>query len=197
MPLLFKQVERLLFKKLRYDVKCTGAIAFTADGWTSKALDKYMGMTVHSINKDWELERFALSCCPQNGRSTGQNLANVIDEVLTNLDLPPATQYPLTTDNANNMKLAANKSILVTEHLGCFDHTLQLVVNAALKLPEILPAINACKWLVAKTHYAAEYKEWIKQVCDDLDNVQIPLPGDDEEEKEMTYTKFINSCETR
>lgn len=198
LPLLYNQVESVLFKRLRNECKSSPAMSFTVDGWTSKALDKYMGITGHIITKDWVLERYAIACCPQDGRSTGANIAAVIDDVLDKIGLPEGTTKIITTDNANNMKSAATKSTLVSGHLGCIDHTLQLIVNAGLKLPTVQPAIQACKWLVAKTHYAAEYKEWIKRMCDEMDGAQlVDLPGDDDIELEVTYTKFINSCETR
>ena len=57
LPLLYDQVKNLVDNKIRKDIPYTSGVAFTADHWTSRSGDPYLGVTMHMITKDWEMAR--------------------------------------------------------------------------------------------------------------------------------------------
>ena len=109
-------------------------------------------------------------CGPHEGRHTGVLVAKKIDEIINALELPGVEDCfkTMTTDNAANMKIACRDSIAIDKHIGCFDHTLNLVVNAGLtSVPNIKIAVEACKKLVTGCHKSNLYCERIKRACSD------------------------------
>ena len=59
--LLYDQVKNVVENQIRREVIGTTGIAFTADHWTSRNMDPYFGVTLHLINKKWEMQRYILS----------------------------------------------------------------------------------------------------------------------------------------
>ena len=57
LPLLFDQVKAAVDKKIQKDVQLTSGVGITADHWTSRNDDPYIGLTLHIISKDWTLDR--------------------------------------------------------------------------------------------------------------------------------------------
>ena len=55
--LLYDQVKNVVENQIRREVTGTTGIAFTADHWTSRNMDPYFGVTLHLINKKWEMQR--------------------------------------------------------------------------------------------------------------------------------------------
>ena len=84
MPLLYAnckaQVDKVLAKELP---DCKG-VCFTADYWTSRAADPYLGMTLHYINSDFQLKKFLVSCRSADYRHTAINIGSHMDKVIRN-----------------------------------------------------------------------------------------------------------------
>ena len=197
LPILFHQVKREVFSKIKKDVQTVQAVCFTADGWSSRSMDKYLGVTAHYITDHWKMERFVVACRPQAGRSTAQVIAIQFDNTVKEIGLEPSVYKSLVTDNATNMILAGKLSKdQVQEHLRCFDHNIQLVVNAGLKQESLLPVISACKKLVARTHSSDLMISYLKNVTEEL-NKNTSGILDDGERKVLTYVKFVGWNETR
>ena len=57
LPLLYDQVKALVESKIKKEVPHTAGVAFTADHWSSRAMDPYIGVTLHMISKNWTLDR--------------------------------------------------------------------------------------------------------------------------------------------
>ena len=190
MPLLFKQVEDTLLHKLRKDIKETEGVAFTADGWTSPAPDKYIGVTIHYINKNWQMEHFVVACSPQDGQSTGSIIANLFEKTVENIEVDDNMFKALTTDNTIFKALDTTKiSNQVDSHLRCFDNTLQLIVNSALKTKCIIHALNSCKNLVSKTHVSSKINEYLLKETNKLNSFAT------EGNPKVAYVKFVNCNE--
>ena len=109
-------------------------------------------------------------CGPHEGRHTGVLVARKLDEVINSLDLPEIFKC-MTTDNASNMKNACRDSFTIDKHLSCFDHTLNLVVNAGINSVAIIKnSVEKFKKLVAGCHKSNLYCERIKRACSDLNS---------------------------
>jgi hypothetical protein len=96
----------------------------------------------------------------------------------------------ITADNASNMKLATKKeSEFLDLGLGCFDHTLQLVVNKCIaQTTGIQAAIAAFTKLSSNTHKSTLYQQRIKKECGDL-NKSNP--------NSVKYIQIITPVDTR
>lgn len=143
-------------------------ITLTTDAWTSICTEAYLGVTCHYINEKWEMVSFVLCTLPLDDRHTGDNIALWIEEVAEkfNLSLRDDVQA-IVHDNAANVVKALR--ILEERHgvasLRCAGHTIQLIVNSALKEPRISKALGAARSLVTYFHSSevATLKLKIKQ----------------------------------
>ena len=57
------------------------------DLWTSCSNHPYLSFTIHFLTKDWELKFYCLDNVPLFEEHTGQNLADVIQDILANWEL--------------------------------------------------------------------------------------------------------------
>lgn len=131
-------------------LKTCSKLALTTDAWTSVATEAYLGITCHFLTSDWELKSYCLTTKPLTERHTGQNIATWIEETVENFEISPQKIIAIVHDNGSNVVLAAR--ILEEKHgwtsIRCAGHTLQLVVNNALKQPQISKAVGAARCLV-------------------------------------------------
>ena len=119
-------------------------------------------------------------CGPHEGRHTGVLVAKKLDEVINELELRETDCYKsMTTDNASNMKIACRDSLTIDKHLPCFDHSLNLVVNAGINsVPLLKNAVDTCRKLVTGCHKSALYCERIRRTCSDLNSfISNDQPG--------------------
>ncbi|XP_053551460.1 E3 SUMO-protein ligase ZBED1-like [Bombina bombina] len=125
-------------------------IALTADIWTSIATEAYLGITCHYIGADWKMHSICLTTMPLEDRHTAKNIAEWLEEVAAKFEIQPQKIIAIVHDNGLNIVAAAN--ILGEKHgwtsIRCSGHTLQLVINAALKNSGIERAVSAARGLV-------------------------------------------------
>uniref|UniRef100_G3PNR8 Uncharacterized protein n=1 Tax=Gasterosteus aculeatus TaxID=69293 RepID=G3PNR8_GASAC len=120
-------------------------LALTTDVWKSVATEAYLGVTCHYITDDWNMQSICLTTMPLQDRHTASNIAEWLEQVVARFEIPPRKIIAIVHDNGANIVAAAN--ILEEKH-GCTGHTLQLVINAALKYPGIEKAVGAARRLV-------------------------------------------------
>lgn len=96
------------------------------------------------------MESICLTTMPLQDRHTSSNIAEWLEEVAARFEIPPSKIIAIVHDNGVNLMAAAN--ILEEKHgwssVCCTGHTLQLVINSALKHPSIEKAIGAARCLV-------------------------------------------------
>ena len=66
------------------DLTC---ISFTTDMWTSRAGNPFMSLTIHFIDKNWELHRWTPYVAPFPAMHTGRNIALGLDAMVEELGL--------------------------------------------------------------------------------------------------------------
>uniref|UniRef100_H3BEL7 HAT C-terminal dimerisation domain-containing protein n=1 Tax=Latimeria chalumnae TaxID=7897 RepID=H3BEL7_LATCH len=125
-------------------------IALASDIWTSLATEAYMSVTAHFITKDWQLKSINLATKPLSERHTGENIVTFIEQVFEKFELEPSCICALVCDNGANMVAAAKK--LKEKSIRCVGHTIQLVVNSALKVTTIDQTMGAARCLVKHFH---------------------------------------------
>lgn len=125
----------MIKKKLKSILQKTYSIVLTADIWTSIATEAYLSITCHFLGKVWEMKSHSLRTMPLNERQAADNIAEWIVEVITQFEIPPEKIKAVSNDNGANV--VATMKILSEKHgwhtVCCADHTLNLVVQSALK----------------------------------------------------------------
>lgn len=107
------------------------AVCLTCDGWTSVNNTSFYALTSHFFDSNTKLKSLLLECSEFSGRHTADNISSWITAVLNRFSINFKIAA-LVTDNAANMKLAA--TYLNMRHLGCFAHSLNLVVQTAISI---------------------------------------------------------------
>ncbi|KAL4083712.1 hypothetical protein QTP88_029028 [Uroleucon formosanum] len=102
----------------------------TTDCWTSRDNKSYIAITIHFINNNFNLKSILLSCHSFSENHTSENLSGQISKTLNSWDLKEKIVFAV-SDNAYNIQNALGQ--LQFKHLGCFAHTLNLIVQSALK----------------------------------------------------------------
>ncbi|CAG8453427.1 3191_t:CDS:1 [Scutellospora calospora] len=111
-------------------------VALTADFWTSLKMESFLAITIHFIDKNWNLQHFVLDIFQFKGSHTGEIIADKIYNLLEEFEIETKV-ISLTTDNGANMISAANylQDKLNSNnfcHYRCIAHILNLVVLAGL-----------------------------------------------------------------
>ncbi|XP_077062361.1 E3 SUMO-protein ligase ZBED1-like [Siphateles boraxobius] len=139
------------FKEVKTAINTNNSkLALTTDVWTSVATEAYLGVTCHYITDDWDMQSICLTTMPLHDRHTASNIAECLEQVVARFEIPPSKIIAIVHDNGANIVAAAN--ILEEKHgwssVRCTGHTLQLVINAALKHTSIEKAVGAARCLV-------------------------------------------------
>ncbi|KAL0821412.1 hypothetical protein ABMA28_004894 [Loxostege sticticalis] len=120
------------------------SICLTADLWTSLKTESYIALTGHYLTEQLDFKTVLLGCCQFEGHHTSANIAAEIGILVDKYGLRDKVNFMI-TDNASNV-VKAVKEELKWKHFGCYAHSLNLVVEDALKL--VQPRIDKVKRIV-------------------------------------------------
>ena len=150
--LMEKQYEATLDSVKSKIKSVSSKITLTTDAWTSIATEAYLGVTCHFITEDWKMSSYSLTTMPLEERHTAENIAHWIEEAAVKFGFSLQDDVlAIVHDNAANVVAALR---ILKERHGvashrCAGHTLQLVVNSALKKDsQITKALGASRSLV-------------------------------------------------
>lgn len=120
---------------LQKELALTSFVALTSDIWTSSRNESYLSVTSHFIDNEWTLNHRVLTSLPVDDRHTGENIAAWLLETIEKYNVHPSKVIAMVHDNGSNIVAAAAKN--EAQHnwvsVRCAAHSLQLIVNAALK----------------------------------------------------------------
>lgn len=120
----------IVAEKVRLKLKDISYITVTTDTWTSIATENYMSLTPHFIDNIWKVHTILVDCFKFSDRHTSENLKAEMARVLTEWDISDKV-HTVVTDNARNITNAVK--LTDYNHLPCLAHTLNLIVQGALK----------------------------------------------------------------
>ncbi|XP_054595438.1 uncharacterized protein [Nothobranchius furzeri] len=95
--LMERKYETTFEKALR---AVTGSPTLTADVWTSRATEAYLGVSCHFLSEDWNMKSFNLAIMPLEERHTGTNIMTWIEEVLAKFEVLPVKIKAVVHDSA-------------------------------------------------------------------------------------------------
>ena len=134
-------------ERLKEEIAGCSHVALTTDIWTSSAVDSYLTVTVHFIDKLWQLCTRVLLTTEMAERHTGRNIADRLTGMADEWGIPHRSISAIVHDNAANAVLGAE--LTDWPHFGCVAHTLQLCVNSGLNLPVIDRLMTVSRKLVS------------------------------------------------
>jgi len=103
----------------------------TTDAWTSNENESFMAVTLHFVNKDWQLRSYLISLMHLPDRHTTDNLREALEAVMSNWGVDAV--FGIVSDHAANIMLAIKSSPKVKLSVHCFGHTCQLALNCTIQ----------------------------------------------------------------
>ena len=125
LPETYQSVKR----KLQGQLNNTTHIALTTDIWTSLQTKSYCCALLPTTSDTWELKPAILETFDFNSEHTADNISSELLRVITQWNIESKI-ICIVTDNASNMVAAINKT--PWQHLPCFAHSLNLVVQGSI-----------------------------------------------------------------
>ena len=167
-------------EKLQETLSSVKYVALTTDIWTSRHTEGFLTVTCHYITPDWRLCTAVLSTMNFCGAHTAEHIAETLGKIADDWSI--RTKIVCTvTDNAANCVAAVR--LLNWRHLPCFAHTLNLIVQDAIKADAVVAdAQKKCKAVVSYFHHSVKASDTLREV-----QQQLKLPEN----------KLINDVETR
>ena len=102
---LANQVARDTLKVVFRDEGSAG-LALTSDIWTSYATLAYNTTTCHLIDNDWTMKAYVLGTKAFPGHHTGVRIAELLEQTISDLEVPSDHVYAHVHDQAANVELA-------------------------------------------------------------------------------------------
>ncbi len=148
-------------KKIRAILAQTRTVALTTDCWTSGATESFICLSAHYVcPSSFTMMSWILATCVFNGRHTGLNIKDKLDELLQEWGIDSRVSV-MVHDNAANMNLASELSDK-WERFGCSAHTLQLAVNHAFEKSKVTDVITSASRLVSHFRHSSNSTAQLK-----------------------------------
>ncbi|KAK3929485.1 E3 SUMO-protein ligase ZBED1 [Frankliniella fusca] len=171
-PKLAEEMKCLL-RKLLSDAEY---YSLTSDNWTSEADVPFTSLTAHFIDKEWgSLSGVTLRCRASHVSHTAENLKEFFKEELAYWELQVGGVSAITTDNAEDYRLALEN--LELPHMRCIGHTLQNGVTDIFNLDIVKTAVHDLKTLMNWISTSKVWAAYEKFVTDNHGRKPLTLPS--------------------
>ncbi|XP_025266719.1 zinc finger BED domain-containing protein 4-like [Camponotus floridanus] len=180
-----EKIMPYLYKNLKaYKEKLITAknISFSTDIWTSPANNEsFISLTAHFIRSDdMNREILVLSAKHFPGSHTGSNIGQILNDVMEEWQISSSQIHLILRDNASNMIIGTD---ILGESVGCFIHTLQLVIHDCIfKNRNFVEILGKCRKIVGHFNHSS-------LACSKLKNIQESL--------KLPVHKLIQDVSTR
>jgi len=146
--------------EVKLDVSSAISLAFTTDGWTSRANNSYLSYTAHFLTQDFEPRNYCLNVENVDESHTAHNLAISMSKCIsawtTDEQQKSNMKLYVVADNAANIQAALNK-LPHCNALSCFAHTLQLAINSAISdCTDLQTTISKAKSITAHFKHSVQ-----------------------------------------
>jgi hypothetical protein len=136
-------------------------IAITADAWSSPALDAFLSLTAHYIDKNFNPATLPLECSPFSGSHTAERIYEKLQQLCNRNGISEDYVSAIVADNAANQKKAGE--LAPYDSLGCAPHTLQLTVKLILDDPVCSAILKKCRKIVSAFKHSALKNEELRE----------------------------------
>ena len=157
-------------------MKLTGTVlAFTTDGWTSRAVQHFISLTIHYMTQNFKLHHYMLNFQHLPTTHTHRHIQDIPVNSLTTWGINTEKQAFFTSDNGANVVKAINTRGNWTR-IPCFAHCLQLAIKTGLKKYKQYEEIRKkCRAIVAFFARSTFARETFVQVQKSNDPDKMPL----------------------
>ncbi|XP_005103836.1 zinc finger BED domain-containing protein 1 isoform X2 [Aplysia californica] len=180
--------------KVKLEVVIASFFAITVDTWMYRGSQNFITVSAHFIKDNWEMSSIVLETFDRTDEATGDALALSLKRITDEWNISERI-ISLISNGTDNTVTAATLST-GWEHLVCFGHTLNLVINNALKSVAEIVRIQK------KTSDAVGYFETCVKASDTLSAVQqqhnLPVHKLKQESSKFwnsTYAMFVRMVE--
>ncbi|KAL3848453.1 hypothetical protein ACJMK2_019310 [Sinanodonta woodiana] len=145
-------------------------VCFTSDAWTSdNNLHAFLSLTAHWIDSNWERQYAFLQLRLLEVSHTGEMLAAELLSIMEEWKVVRDRRGILVRDNGSNMVKAAR--VAKISDLGCYIHTLQLVVGESLKTQKaVRDAIAIARGIVSHFRHSSKATAHLKRIQESLNS---------------------------
>lgn len=133
------------YNETKIELNQVQSVTLTTDCWTSRNTENFLGVTAHFICDDFQIKTVLLDCTSFPESHTSVNLAAELKKIIEEWNLNEKILM-VVSDNAANIRKAI-KDELRLKHFGCYAHTINLIVQDALK--HIIGIVDKIKSIVA------------------------------------------------
>lgn len=139
-PKMFNDLHLKIEKKIME----AEALCLTTDAWTSINNESFIAITAHYIDKDFILRTYLLDCFKYTENHTSENLKSMLLAKTQEWQISNKITAVVTDNAANVVK---SVKLCKWRHLGCFAHSINLVVQNSLgivsEISEILKKVKS------------------------------------------------------
>lgn len=166
-PQLFNETKEKIITEL-HDLDF---FSTTTDMWSSVHMTPFMSLTVHFINKNWDLKSRCLQTAFTPESHTADNLAESLRSAFKEWGLNEKNLACITTDNGANIVAAVRK--LEWPWLNCFGHNLNLAVTNSMSAEKerTSRAMGLCRNLVTAFAHSWSRK---KKLLEEQEALNLP-----------------------
>lgn len=185
LPAMMKAAESILRAKL----ETASGIAISYDLWTDSSQKKYLIVTCHFIDGEWNRVRALLSIEFCNVPATADYLQRTVKDIIRkklNRDVPIAS---FVTDGASNM-IASADILSAEDNIWCTAHRLHLVITEAVESsPYVSQLVANIRAFVAAMHRSTNATSLLEKIQRSDQSIRVPLKtlGDSPTRWSSTY----------
>lgn len=169
-PELYNEVRK--FVSDHYDLT-RAKLALTIDLWSSTNSESYLSLTAHFLTAHLQKVNLALETFPYKGDHTGERIASHLKEALSSWGVNVKDHFFVVHDNAANVTKAVE--ILGYTSIKCLNHTLQLVINDALKDNELDNMLVTVRIISRHFHRSIKSADILRERQKSLGNPPLKL----------------------
>jgi len=159
-------------QKVSTVVKSAPCLALITDCWTSRSTDSYISVTSHFVDNKFNRQLAVLDTFLMYERYTAQNLLSKILSILEAWTIDKKYVTCLVWDNAANITAAVREGGFA--HIGCTNHTMQLVINDSLGDEAIVDVLKSVRSIVGHFHRSATSSQLLNSVQTQLELSVVP-----------------------
>lgn len=171
-PKRFNEMKDMIIDKL----KTARKFSCTSDMWSSVTGEPYLSLTVHYID-NWALKTHCLRTVFMPESHTGDNICNLLKDVLNEYGCDLSNVVSFTTDSGANM-VKACRDMGVTR-LPCFGHVLHnAITNSLVQHQSLNNLLKECRAIIGAFSHSYRMKSELAKIQKTLNLPQHQLIQD-------------------
>ncbi|XP_076284838.1 E3 SUMO-protein ligase ZBED1-like [Lasioglossum baleicum] len=176
-PEMYKKRRKEVQEEIYADMhNGTTVFALTTDGWTSRAVQSYLSLTLHYTTTNFEIRRYMLNLHYLPKSHTSIYIQKTLVNLLSSWGINSMDkEIVFTTDNGRNL-VKAIKLNKKWSRMPCFAHCLQLAIKCTLqKLPQYNDIRKKCRAIATYFSRSSTARQKFMETQKLLEPHQTPL----------------------